>query len=80
MQINYIRRVSSSPPTLSNIYLHLELGCVVELAALEHTASTDSCFSTLGHGSVPKFVFDMLTKQLSRPKHFCEKTSNRVEF
>jgi hypothetical protein len=44
----------------------------VPVLAEEQVASTDNRFNMAGHGSFPKSVFDMLTKQLSCPMHFCE--------
>lgn len=35
----------------------------------EQTASTDSRFSTFGHGSLPKLEFDMATEHLCFPLH-----------
>jgi hypothetical protein len=63
----YIRKFLP-PFTVSHF---LELVWVV-VPAEEQVASTDNRFNMLGHGSVPKLVFDMVTKQLSRPMHFCE--------
>lgn len=40
--------------------------------AEEQVASTDNRFNMAGHGSAPKVVFDMVTRQLSCPMHFCE--------
>lgn len=37
----------------------------------EQTASTDNFFNTLGHGSAPKLLLDMVTIQLSLPMQFC---------
>lgn len=41
------------------------------------TASTDNFFSLLGHGSLPKLVFDMVTEHFCLPMHSCKKTDIR---